>query len=274
MTQENFITELKYIRNVSPKTLELYGWSFKAFDGAMDTKATAMARIAELREKGNKAITVNTYLRCLNSYLRWQHFEHGKELVKLPKLKEESLLIPTFSPEQISRIINWKPIRGREPGLKALALAAIDTGMRIDELLSLRRTDVNLESLTLRVVGKGNKHRLVPMSIELRKVLYRHLGNHNFDRVFCTQEGGKLSQRNILRDFKRSCRELHITGVRCSFHSLRHSFSANYIRSGGNLYYLQSILGHSSISTTEKYIKGLGIADIGKDHSSRSLLSR
>ncbi len=70
------------------------------------------------------------------------------------------------------------------------------------------------------------------------------------------------------------CDRLGITGVRCSFHTLRHSMAVNYLRAGGNLYYLQRILGHSSITTTERYLRSLGIEDLKKVHDGLSLLSR
>jgi integrase/recombinase XerD len=124
-----------------------------------------------------------------------------------------------------------------------------------------------------RVRGKGNKHRLVPMSIELRKVLFRYHSQNPTDRMFCTARGTQPTQRNLLRDFKVFCGRLSITGVRCSFHTLRHSFAVNYLRRGGNLVYLQRILGHSSITTTERYLRSLGIEDLKAVHNDLSMLS-
>jgi len=76
----------------------------------------------------------------------------------------------------------------------ALALTALDTGLRIDELLGLTRQNVDLDNLTLLVKGKGNKQRVLPMSIELRKVLYRHLAGHEHGLV---QTSHPISDRRI-----------------------------------------------------------------------------
>jgi len=84
------------------------------------------------------------------------------------------------------------------------AITTLDSGMRIQELLDLRRSDVDLDNLCFKVHGKGNKYRLAPMSIELRKLLFRHLSQHQFDRVFVTQRGTSPTQRNLSRDFKLS----------------------------------------------------------------------
>ena len=111
------------------------------------------------------------------------------------------------------------------------------------------------------------------MGIDLRKCLYRYLSKHNFDHVFPTQAGTELLQRNVLRDFKAACGKLGITGVRCSFHTLRHSFAVHYLRKGGNLEFLRRILGHSSILTTQKYLRSLGIEDLKAVHNGLTLLS-
>jgi site-specific recombinase XerC len=90
----------------------------------------------------------------------------------------------------------------------------------------------------------------------------------------CTRTGTALSVRNSERDFKVLCGKAGITGVRRSWHTLRHSFAVNYLRAGGNLYYLQRILGQFSITSTERYLRSLGIADLQAVHNGRSLLKK
>jgi site-specific recombinase XerD len=170
MTPEQFIKERTYLTGVTPKTISWYEQSFKRFAGALESKEAITDRIAQLKERGLSHISINTHLRCINAYFRWLHLEHHSDLLRLPKLKEEQKIISTFSPEQISRIVRWKA-HGSRLRLKALALSALDTGLRVEELLTLTRSSVDLGNLTLRVKGKGNKHRLVPVSMELRKVL-------------------------------------------------------------------------------------------------------
>lgn len=91
----------------------------------------------------------------------------------------------------------------------------MDTGLRISELLSLSREDADLENMVLRVKGKGNKQRLVPMSLELRKLLYRQIAKHPSALIFSTRDGGRLSQRDVLRDFRKMCGK-HPVGSRNS----------------------------------------------------------
>lgn len=266
---DKFIEERKYLKGVSDKTLAWYLDSFNAFEGALDSEEQVKQRIVELRQRGVKPVSVNTYMRCIKAYFQWK----GTPL-NIPSLKEEQKIIATLSPQQVTRIINWKPVKSTQTRLHILALTALDTGMRVNELLSLRRADIDLDNLLIRVVGKGNKHRLVPMSIELRKRLYRYLSKHDVDRVFAANHGGKLGSRNLLRYFKDLCCELGVTGVRTSFHTLRHTFAVNYLRAGGNSLYLQRILGHTSLEMTNRYVRSLGIEDLKAVHSGLSLLSR
>jgi site-specific recombinase XerD len=266
---ERFIQERKYLGNVSVKTLMWYKDSFRAFEGAFETEEQIKQRIVEIRQRGVRAVSVNTYLRCIRAYWEWQ----GKQWT-IPRLKEEQKILTVFNAEQIARIVKCKPEGQNEVRVWTMAMTAMDSGLRIQELIYLTRADVDFENLVMKVRGKGNKQRLVPMSIELRKHLFRFLSRHRHSSVFATKTGVPIMVRNAQRDFKVLCERLGIAGVRTSFHTLRHTFAVNYLKAGGNLYYLQRILGHSSITTTEKYLRSLGIEDLKKVHDGLSLLSR
>jgi site-specific recombinase XerD len=271
---EQFIRERQYLKGVSVKTLDWYRHSFRAFEGAIENKEAIVSRIAELSQRGVSPVSVNTYLRCINAYFRWLHTEREEKLVRIPRLKEEQKILVTFKREQVARVMSAKPAGINDTRAKMAALTALDTGLRIQELLNLRRTDVDLDNLVLRVHGKGNKQRLVPMSLDLRKYLYRFMSQHQFDRVFCTARGTSPTQRNLSRDFKLLCQRLNVTGVRVSFHTLRHTFAVEYLRAGGNVLYLQRILGHTTLEMTNRYTRSLGIDDLKAVHSGLSLLSR
>jgi hypothetical protein len=70
MTPDQFAQERKYLKNVTPRTLAWYRHSFKAFEGATSSRAEMTTRIAELRERGISPVSINTYVRCINAYLR------------------------------------------------------------------------------------------------------------------------------------------------------------------------------------------------------------
>jgi hypothetical protein len=182
-----------------------------------------------MREAGCKPSACNSYLRAINSYLKWS----GSRL-KAPKLKEEQRVLPTFSVEDIQKIIAWKPKDHCGRRLHTIMLALADTGCRIGELLSLRWSDVDFDNLLLTVTGKGNKQRKIPFSFELRKHLVRF--KHEHQLVFPTRQGRKLGRRDVLRDVKRTCRGLGVVTPERTLHAFRHTFAANYLRRGGSVY--------------------------------------
>src|SRR5215831_8754567 len=171
MTQD-FIRERQYLKAVSPKTLIWYGCSFKAFENALESKESVQRRIVELRQRNVSPITINSYLRCINAYFMWLHREHGREIVVIPKLKEEQKILATFPDAAVKRMVLHKPTNAGEHRLHAVVCLLLDTGLRITEALTLTKEDVDLDNLALKVYGKGGKHRLVPISLELRKVLW------------------------------------------------------------------------------------------------------
>lgn len=274
---EQFIQERTYFKNVSPATVVWYRQSFRAFAGAMDTKAAVGDRIAKLRQAGVSATSVNTYLRAVNALLRWAHTEgHLVELIRIPRLKEEQKVLATLTPEHVQRIIQFRPKVMYQHRIHTLTCLLLDTGLRINEALSLTREDVDLDNMLLRVRGKGAKHRLVPISMEMRKLAWKWLRREDGPPeayVFQARMGSKLTQRNLLRSFKIFGTRLHITGVRFSFHTMRHTFALNYIRNGGDVFRLQRILGHSTLEMTRRYVN-LQTADLQAVHSKLSLLSR
>ena len=76
---EQFIQERRYLLGVSPRTAIWYQCSFRAFEGAIEGKEEVRQRIVELRQRNVSAITINSYLRCINAYFMWLHHEHGRE---------------------------------------------------------------------------------------------------------------------------------------------------------------------------------------------------
>jgi integrase/recombinase XerD len=149
-------------------------------------------------------------------------------------------------------------------------LTLADTGCRIDEVLSLKWSDVDLDNLLLTVTGKRNKQRKIPFSFELRKVLFK--SRNEYDLVFSTRVGKKLGRRNILRDVKLVCRSLGIKVPERTLHAFRHTFAVNYLRRGGSVFHLQKVLGHSSLDMTRRYAN-LMTEDLQKIHQQVSLLA-
>jgi integrase/recombinase XerD len=277
---EQFVKERRFLKNSSEKTIHFYYQSFarfrKAFPQLPDnlTKSHLSEFVVRMRESGLSPISCNIYIRGMNSFLSWLH-ESGytEDHFKIKQLKEEKKVIQTFNEDQIKMILNWKPRGFYQWRLYALLCLLIDTGIRIEEALTLTKDKVDFNNFLITVRGKGNKERIVPMSIELRKVLFRYAQKHKFEVFFPNRFGSRLSYHNMLGDFKALGKQLRIEGVRVSFHTLRHSFAVHYVRNGGNLFYLQKALGHETLQMTRRYTE-LNSEDLKMMHSKTSILNR
>jgi integrase/recombinase XerD len=277
---EQFVKEKKFLRNVTPKTERWYNQCWIRFSRAFPQLPDNISRqhltifVVDMRERGLLPVSCNIYICGINSFLSWLS-ENGyiSEHLRIKELKVEKKVIQTFSEEQIKRIVNWKPQDFYEWPLYALLCLLIDTGIRIEEALTLMRDKVDFENLLITVKGKGSKERIVPMSLELRKVPFRFAQKHKFDVFFPTRYGGRLEYHNILGDFKDLGKRLGIQGVRVCFHTLRHTFAVNYVRNGGNLFYLQKALGHETLQMTRRYTE-LNGDDLKIMHTKTSLLNR
>jgi integrase/recombinase XerD len=157
MTQfQKFIHERKYLKNVSPRTLEGYAQSFKWLVTPTPTDDDLKSLVIRMREAGLKATSCNNRIRAIDAYLRWS----GSQL-HVAKLKEPSDVLPTFKPEDIAAIAAAKPKTFHQRGTIVLMLTLIDSGCRIDEILSLRWDDIDFDNLLITVRGKGDKERRI-----------------------------------------------------------------------------------------------------------------
>lgn len=204
---ERFVKEKKFLLGVTVNTERWYRQSWTAFTRTVGTpevldRFVLNDFVIKLKESGIKNKSCNVYIGAINSFLTWLwENDHHSERLKIKKLKGEQLVVQTYFQTDLTTFLNWKPKTWVEKRLYALICTLIDTGARIDiELLPLKRQNIDFENLLIKLKGKGNKERFVPMSLELRKVLYRWLQTHKFEVVFPTRDGTKIRYRNMYRE--------------------------------------------------------------------------
>jgi integrase/recombinase XerD len=223
-----------------------------------------------MRSAGLRAVSCNSRIGSVNAYLKWS----GSPL-RVTKLKQESNVPPTYSSPQVACLVKWKPKGFYQRRLHALVLTLMDTGTRLDEVLSLRVSDCDLDNLLLTVTGKGRKQRIIPFSLGLRRVLAKFILDGHMSPaqlLFSTKDGAKLSPRNMLRSAKTLCARLGFAPPARTLHATRHTFAVNYLRRGGSVFHLQKVLGHSTLEMTRRYAN-LVTADLSAVHERLSLLS-
>lgn len=137
----------------------------------------------------------------------------------------------------------------------------LDTGCRIDEALNLKASDVDFDNLLLTVLGKGSKPRRIPFSEDLRRHLWPYSQKITTRFLFGTKTGTRVTYRNAYRNIKACCATAGVIGEHVHPHNFRHKFACTFIKRGGSVVALSRILGHSSITTTQTYLRGLQIGD-------------
>ena len=278
---DRFIQERRYLKNVSPRTIEWHEQSLKWLAIERPTKEDLRDLVLRMCAAGLTATSVNCRLRSINAYLHWQSSGSGSKCgagcqhLRVPKLKQESYVPATYSRKQVQDIMRWKPRGFGERRLYVLMLTLLDTGIRHDEALTLSVQDCNLDDLLLTVTGKGRKQRIIPFSMELRRLLAKFIMDfcpqkHQF--IFGTKNGRKLSQRNVLRDIKALCIRIGFQPPKRAVHATRHTFATEYLRRGGSIFHLQKVLGHTSLEMVRMYA-GLVTADLQAAHERFSPLA-
>lgn len=207
------------------------------------------------RQKQVKPATVNRELACLshlfNLAKRQKRF-FGENPVSISKLLPEH--------NQVERILNkdeeTKLLESSSPALKAILLCALHTGMRKNEILSLKWDNVDLEKkiITLEHTNtKSKKTRRIPINSTLRRIFLEQrlkVGSSNY--VFLSTKGSPYKRHDSLKQsFAGACKRANIKELR--FHDLRHTAATRMIESGASIVAVSRILGHSDLKTTMRY---------------------
>ncbi|CAN0601726.1 unnamed protein product, partial [Ectocarpus sp. 12 AP-2014] len=146
------------------------------------------------------------------------------------------------------------------------------TGMRRAEVISLKVSDVDFANMTIKVLGKRNKERLVPMLLETKEKFKIYLDNrkglkeiNDGSYMFLTLSGNKLYETLVYRLIKKYFREVS-SKVKTSPHILRHTFATHLLNKGADLNAVKELLGHSSLASTQVYTHN-SIAELKKVHA-------
>ena len=272
------------MRQYSPHTLSWYRSTLQPFLRSLhdadrhdppssvdDTLARAfIADIAAHGARGRGPLGAkrqNDYRDGLSLFWRWLMEEgHAGDnpWERVSQAREGRKLVATLTATQVKALLE-QPDPGLFVGLRdfAFIMLLLDTGLRLSEGLGLQLPDLDLEHATVKVLGKGNKERVVGLSSRMvsefeqylrsRERALEGIGMAGSPWVFPNDIGGKLSPKAIQQRMKRYGAAAGISGVRVSPHTLRHTHAVNFIRSGGDAFYLQRILGHESLEMTRRY---------------------
>ncbi len=271
----SFEKHLSVERNVSPHTRRAYRQDleeFRAFleqgpagkgDGrevAGRVDAILLRRYLALLHKKNSRSTIGRKLSALRTFFSFLVREgvlevNPAEAIATPRA--EKYLPKTLSVDEAHDLME----KGQGADLLALRDRAIvetlySCGLRVGELTSLDVASIDLAEALVRVVGKGRKERIVPIGAKAREALEHYLEARGApgreEPLFLNHRGGRLTARSVERNLKRLLLQAGIIKD-ATPHALRHSFATHLLDGGADLRAIQELLGHASLSTTQKY---------------------
>lgn len=277
---KDFITTCR-VENASENTLWLYNYNvnkyLKFIFPAAPNSQNLLDYFATCQQKGYSVHTLHQYYRTLRRFFNWLvewdlidksplESRHGRT-IKPPKLPE--LRHRTLSDDQLRRIFTWCSQKGFTYLRNlAMVLIFIDTGIRTEEITDLQIDDVNIDTGAIRVIGKGEKERILRISVATRKALLAYLRrrNDNYPDLWVSEERRPMTLQGIKVTVRKIMKYAGIEGKKIGAHTFRHTAAKNYLMNGGDLKTLQYMLGHAKISTTELYLTDVKEAEMFKVH--------
>ena len=217
------------------------------------------------------AANVRNHVRVLRSFSSWlyrESFTQDNILSRLKVPKAPTKMLETLSDEEIRRLFDCLD-QDSSAGCRdtAMLLLLLDTGLRCAEVLYLWAEDAHLGGQWLKVMGKGQKERIVPFGSRASKLLQRYL--YYFrpeplgdDRFFLCIDGSQMTESTIKLAFARLAKRADVP--RLHIHLLRHTFATRYLLNGGDVFSLQRILGHTTLEMTRRYVDTVAMEAVVK----------
>ena len=271
---KNFLEFLQNEKQVSNNTLQSYERDIVQFNDYLNANKLNYSKIDQddikdylddLQQVGKKTSSIS---RCLASIRSFYQFEtrikkikfNPTEGIKAPKVEKHAPSI--LSSQEVELLLDQpKNVDLKGTRDKAMLEFAYATGMRVTEIISLNISDVNIEKATV-VCNANNKQRVIPLGSLSLKALKEYIENarpilvkdENEEALFVNINGRRLTRQGFWKIVKYYKEQAHITKD-ITPHVLRHSFATHLLQNGADLKSIQTMLGHSDISSTQVYMQ-------------------
>ncbi len=265
----DYLEHLTHIKKFSPHTIKAYRQDIRQFldyfeeNGLSIDKNTIRDYISVIFLRTKNKATISRKIYALKSFYAYL-VKQGKiaknpfDAVSSPKNEKKLPEILTEG-EMLSFLDKLPGETFLQVRNKAVFEFLYATGLRISELVNLRITDINFTEDMVRVLGKGKKERIVPFNVHAKTILLQYLDQARLqfkkpiDYIFLNVWGRKITERAIEQILHKTFMEMMESNKSVYPHLFRHSFATHLLQRGANLRIIQELLGHESLSTTEKY---------------------
>ena len=265
----DYLDYLQHIRKFSPHTVKAYKQDIQQFldyfqEGKLSIdKENIRDFITVVFLKTKKKTTVARKIYAVKSFFIYL-LQKGKiaknplDAIGTPKVDK---ILPEILTER--EMLEFLDLLPEDTFLhlrnKAIFEFLYATGLRISELTGLKLVDINFDEELVRVMGKGKKERIVPFHDHAKKILLKYLAEAHkqfktsIEYIFLNARGKKITDRSVEIILQNTYRELMRSNKHVYPHLFRHSFATHLLQRGANLRIIQELLGHTNLSTTEKY---------------------
>ena len=265
---EGYLHELRVERRLAPLTVAAYRRDLDQFAAEAgsgwraDTEPLVLF-LARLRAAGRRASTLARKAAAIRGLYGFARREGiiARDLAELVETPRSGTYLPdVLTAGEVAAIVDAPP-ESEPAGIRDRAILELlyACGLRVSELTGLDTDRVNLADSFVRVIGKGDKERRVPMGRPARDRLHRYLADvrpawtrRATPAVFVNQRGGRLSREACWRLVRRWTVAAGVS-ARVTPHTFRHSFATHLLEGGADLRVVQTLLGHASINTTQLY---------------------
>ena len=275
MLIEKFIDYLKIEKNYSLNTLTAYKKDLIEFKNFINEKfekypienakyKVIRLWIVELVNKSLSNRSINRKVSSLKSFYRFlvktETISYSPLSAHSPLKQSTKIQVP-FSKEEINTLLDSDYFKSDYKGVlqKIIITFFYFTGVRRIELINLKECDINMDSSTIRIMGKRSKQRIIPMLPKLKKsinnylnIRSKELNNQTLEYLFVSKSGSQLSEKYVYRTVNEYF-NLVSPKAKKAPHVLRHSFATHLINEGADINSVKELLGHSSLSATQVY---------------------
>ena len=260
---------LRVEKGVSNETIRNYAYDLKQFFTVLDKHQTEDLKSGDIQEfiriQTQNMLSIPTILRRISSTKNLYLFLEKERIItfqidSLEKPKGSKKLPICISIEEVEALLN-QPDLDKPEGQRDRAMLEVmySSGLRITELLNLKLKQINFERGMVKIVGKGNKERIVPIGDYALEYLNKYINdgrrknmNRNSDYLFLNRYGEPVSRVYFFLQVKKYAKQAGIE-VEISPHTLRHCFATHMLENGAELRAVQEMLGHTNIATTQIY---------------------
>ena len=275
MLIDKFIDYLTLEKSYSPNTIHAYYKDLKDFEKFSKSNFDNMnieesnypiirSWIVEMVNSGNSNRTVNRKISSLKSFFKFLIKIDSIKTSPLDQhipLKQKKKIEVPFSKEEIFSLLDSDYFPDSYKGLlqKTIITFFYFTGVRRIELIELKESNLDLKSGVVKVLGKRNKERIIPLLPKIKDLLEKYISERNnvipkleYDLVFLSNKGFKLSEKYVYRTVSEYFK-LVSSKTKKAPHVLRHSFATHLINEGADINSVKELLGHASLSATQIY---------------------